>query len=996
MANLYSTSFESGAYPEGISVTNGEPNPFSGYNGYWKWAVTAEPTTDSQAVITADLDTVGAVWCSFRFRACEHDFTSPDPIFEFGNVSVTLTSSTNIRLEYDGNTVNKDITTINGQTALGSKWEYMSAYVDVESISGNVISVSYGSEPITEFSISSGGSALDTAQTTMSIRGPRGTLSSIDDVRIDDSGVIGTPPPEIEGHKALPYGLVHSQWVKRGTVFNSSTGMRVKDMAYNTADGYYYSVNEESKLIKFDPRNYSRVVLAQLTDSAFSPCAYHTTLDRVYFYDDGLVKYWDGAAVQATGSTTAFTTTKYAFNNLMYNGALGNASYRLQTGYAYGVGFELATSKKLAKLILNGVDSNSVGYFTTVKVVVYSGANVTGTAAGGDIRPVDHSVYDTIEDVTRITRMTGENEFVFKDVTLPSGPVCVGVISVVGATNTSYTTLFYYDTGVVTPGMNVFKGTTAAAGTPQGQLIFEEEGYLGGGEGVPDADGAYLVSVNAGGESADAIQVHAIDGTGTVTKVNNGVADLDPVGADVNKNLNVFYDRVSNKILFPLFHRGCLGMFNCETNILDFSGVIGTDTVLTSIQPATPLLDDGRFLVTCHDVNKTEKQVLRHNMQTFSTSSGFSNFTSYNYLTGYQYNYAIGHNRAGFHPFLGYALHGYFENDNVYSARLPNVLVHEKTDAQPSLNTSYFGEINPFTNGMFALDNGVLVELRLFTNKDIENIMISDRTFYESATSNETIVPVMCNIIPDSKIKEANIVLNNAIGRSNVTVASTDQTTKTETLSAISKDISIKVSAEPPEYSFIFTDSPSFPVPNRGTQVGSSCLGSNFSITTNKDISLNGTSYAYSTQSSSVGSSLYFSTGSETIAGDFTVIYHGTLTGQHEKMRVLNNQWEFPASTGALTTPAGTIAGVYANTPTTIVFGRSGSTVYYYSGGVLQGTIEYAGSFTIASTVYISTGSYPGSTNPQCSGAEIYTTRWVGGNASLTMPSSVPFHITKT
>lgn len=320
MSKLFACSFEGGILPTGVTLSNATPRPGVGYNGYWKWAAVGSFSANQQAQASFALgSSKTAIWVSFRLRAADLNFTSPAAVFDFGMVSLTFTSSTNLRLSYDGTDVDKTIATLDGD------YHTLSVFVDLSSTTTG-IAVTYDDAVITEFSIDTSGGAIGGSDDTLILRGLMGKGSCLDDIRVDDDGTAGTTPSLVEGHKCLAEGVLENSWAAMGTVSNINVADAL-GMAFNPANNlfYYIDSNGQIKTWAVDTGATTSRGSAQ-TDAAHGAMAYHQGLDRVYFIADGTVQYMDASFVITDTSTTAYYDgdTNYASGSA-YNAKDGKA-----------------------------------------------------------------------------------------------------------------------------------------------------------------------------------------------------------------------------------------------------------------------------------------------------------------------------------------------------------------------------------------------------------------------------------------------------------------------------------------------------------------------------------------------------------------------------------------------------------------------------------------------------------------------------------------------
>ena len=323
MAELFTASFEGGAIPPNLSLVNATPKPYLGYKEYWKWGACGSNTTNEQAEALIALgSTKTEIWSSFRCRSLSQDYTTPDPCFEFGPISLTFTSATNLRLTHDVTDVDYTLPV----TISGGMWQNIAIYANLEATSPSAIKVNYNGNNVGVFDINTTAGAISGSSSTVTIRGLKGTTSTVDDIRVTENGISGTPPGMIEGNKIIPHNLIRNDWEENGNPKNVGLNRDTLDLGYNTANGLFYGSDETGQIYTWDSNTNittERSISAEPNTSR-SILVHHPVLDRVYFLSNNDVKYMDSSFNIVSTSTTAYFdgTTNYAVGGT-YNSQSG-------------------------------------------------------------------------------------------------------------------------------------------------------------------------------------------------------------------------------------------------------------------------------------------------------------------------------------------------------------------------------------------------------------------------------------------------------------------------------------------------------------------------------------------------------------------------------------------------------------------------------------------------------------------------------------------------
>ena len=331
MANLYAFGFEGGVIPTGVTLTTGVMRPTVGRrtsDSVWKWGLVASSVSQVQAEVSLALGSaLSKVGGSFYFRADNISYTTPLVLLDFGAVTITLTSATNLRV-FDG-TGNTDYTV----TAVTNGWNLLQYNIDLAATT-DAISTNFNLAGINSITM---GSPVGGTDTTLILRANKGFNSTLEDIRVEDAVANGAVPTSIECRKSSVQGSFKNQWTINGTPTGSSSGLNIKGLCYCHSTNLFYAINDAGAIYKMDPITLSPTLVATV-NSAYGHCAmvYHQRLNRLYFFGNGNVAYLDpvGETVTEDAQTVYYAQGTHA----------SGAYYEPTTGNAYVVTLKNTTS----------------------------------------------------------------------------------------------------------------------------------------------------------------------------------------------------------------------------------------------------------------------------------------------------------------------------------------------------------------------------------------------------------------------------------------------------------------------------------------------------------------------------------------------------------------------------------------------------------------------------------------------------------------------------
>ena len=325
MANLYAFGFEGGVVPAGVTLTTGVMRPTVGRrvtDQLTKWGLVASSTVQEQAEISLALGSaLSKIGGSYYFRADNIDYTTPLVLVDFGAVTISLTSSTNLRVN-DG-TSDTDYTV----TAVTTGWNLLQFNIDLDATT-NAITTNFNLIGVQTITM---GAAIGGTDTALILRANKGFNSTLEDIRIEDAVANGACPTSIECLKSTVQGAFKNQWSVNGTPSGASTGLNIRGLCYCHSTNLFYAINSVGGIYKINPLTMTPTLITTV-DSAYGHCAmvYHQALNRIYFI--GTVTDSDLAYLDPVGETVTYAdaTVYYA-----YNTHASGAYYEPLTGNAY-------------------------------------------------------------------------------------------------------------------------------------------------------------------------------------------------------------------------------------------------------------------------------------------------------------------------------------------------------------------------------------------------------------------------------------------------------------------------------------------------------------------------------------------------------------------------------------------------------------------------------------------------------------------------------------
>jgi hypothetical protein len=358
MANLYAFGFEGGVAPSGVTITTGVMRPTVGRrtsDSVWKWGLVASSIAQEQAEVSLDLGSaLSKVGGSFYFRADNISYTTPLVLVDFGAVTISLTSSTNIRVNDGTSDTDYPVTDVtNG-------WNLLQFNIDLDATT-DAISTNFNLEGIQSITL---GSPVGGTDTILTIRGNKGYNSTLEDIRIETEVANGACPTSIECRKSSIQGAFKNQWTINGTPTGSSSGLNIRGVCYCHSTNKFYAIDSVGGIYKLDPETLTPTLITTV-NSAYGHCAmvYHQALNRVYFVGNGNVAYLD-----VVGETVTYSaqTVYYA-----YNTNASGAYYEPATGNAYIVTQKNTTST--SSVAIHKIDVSGA-YTSYVSTGVYTPA----------------------------------------------------------------------------------------------------------------------------------------------------------------------------------------------------------------------------------------------------------------------------------------------------------------------------------------------------------------------------------------------------------------------------------------------------------------------------------------------------------------------------------------------------------------------------------------------------------------------------------------------
>jgi len=356
MANLYAFGFEGGVVPSGVTITTGTMRPTVGRrvtDQTHKWGLVASSTTQTQAEISLDLGSARSkVGGSFYFRADNIDYTTPLVLVDFGAVTISLTSSTNLRV-FDG-TSNTDYTV----TAVTNGWNLLQFNIDLAATT-DAISTNFNLIGLQKITM---GAAITGTDQYLIIRANKGFNSTLEDIRVEDAVANGACPTSIECRKSTLQGAFKNQWTINGTPVAASSSLNILGVCYCHSTNMFYAINNAGSIYKINPETLVSTFIST-PNAAYGHCAmvYHQALNIIYFVGNGNVAYLD----PTNDSVTEAAQTVYYAQGTHASGAY----YEPVSGNAYIVTQKASTSTD--SVAIHKIDRSGT-YSSTVSTGVYT------------------------------------------------------------------------------------------------------------------------------------------------------------------------------------------------------------------------------------------------------------------------------------------------------------------------------------------------------------------------------------------------------------------------------------------------------------------------------------------------------------------------------------------------------------------------------------------------------------------------------------------------
>ena len=352
MANLFAFGFEGGVVPTGVTLTRGAMRPTVGRrvtDQLTKWGLVASSTVQEQAEVSLALGSaLSKIGGSYYFRADNISYSTPLVLVDFGAVTISLTSSTNLRV-FDG-TGNTDYTV----TAVTNAWNLLQFNIDLAATT-NAITTNFNLAGVQTITM---GAAITGTDTALILRSIKGYNSTLEDIRIETTVANGACPTSIECLKSSMQGAFKNQWVINGTPSGSSTGLNLRGLCYCHSTNLFYAINEAGAIYKINPLTMTPTLITTV-NSAYGHCAmvFHQALNRIYFVGNANVAYLD-----VVGETVTYSaqTVYYA-----YNTHASGAYYEPLTGNAYIVTMKNATSTDSVAVHKINVSGTYSSYIST-------------------------------------------------------------------------------------------------------------------------------------------------------------------------------------------------------------------------------------------------------------------------------------------------------------------------------------------------------------------------------------------------------------------------------------------------------------------------------------------------------------------------------------------------------------------------------------------------------------------------------------------------------
>jgi hypothetical protein len=325
MANLYAFGFEGGVVPAGVTRTRGAMRPTVGRrvtDQLTKWGLVASSTVQEQAEVSLALGSaLSKIGGSYYFRADNISYVTPLVLVDFGAVTISLTSATNLRVN-DG-TSDTDYTV----TAVTTGWNLLQFNIDLAATT-NAITTNFNLEGVQSITM---GAAITGTDTALILRSIKGYNSTLEDIRIETAVANGACPTSIECLKSTVQGAFKNQWQVNGTPSGASTGLNIRGLCYCHSTNLFYAINEAGAIYKINPLTLTSTLILTV-DSAYGHCAmvYHQALNRIYFI--GTVTDSDLAYLDPVSETVTYADATVYYT---YSTHASGAYYEPLSGNAY-------------------------------------------------------------------------------------------------------------------------------------------------------------------------------------------------------------------------------------------------------------------------------------------------------------------------------------------------------------------------------------------------------------------------------------------------------------------------------------------------------------------------------------------------------------------------------------------------------------------------------------------------------------------------------------